>query len=299
MNSIVSALDKRMSTKKLGENGHVENCWSFNQDELVVQFFFQLVRTKDTSILEQKLEYLLQNLTFSEHHNTITILYKLIGQTRDLVEGKGECDLTWMQLEVWYRYYPDLAFKAFLYCVDSRHDALNGHQYGSWKDIKYFLSYLKHKVSEDHPLVERILREIAIPALKRDEKLLSEGKPVSLIGRWIPREKSSKKFNWLFKKLSKIMYPEFAVRPPGGWKNREQQSKSSTKQQNEQVTQISINCCLLARYMDTYMNESIACGWCIALSGFCFSQTNCRFLSTLRPGGVLTCRVVYCPDFYQ
>jgi hypothetical protein len=230
MNSIVSALDKQMSAKQIGENGHVENCWSFNPDELVVQFFFQLVRSKDTSVLEQKLEYLLNKMNFSTHRNTLTLLYKLIAQTRDLVEGKGECDLTWMQLEVWYRYYPELAYKAFLHCVDSRHEALNGHQYGSWKDVKYFLYYLKHKDSEYHPLIDRILREIVIPALKRDVELLSEGKPVSLIGRWIPREKSSKKFNWIFKRLAKIMYPEFTIKPEGGWKDRQQQLKGSLKQ---------------------------------------------------------------------
>ena len=60
--------------------------------------------------------------------------------------------------------------------------------------------------------------------------MLKEGEPVSLIGRWIPREKSSKKFNWIFKKLAQLMYPEFSVVPEGGWKDRTQMIKSSLKQ---------------------------------------------------------------------
>jgi len=213
--------------KQIGEKGHVEESWSFKPEQLTVQFFFQLVRTKDASVLEQKLEYMLQNM--ERGTDSFSSLYKLIGQTRDLVEGKGECDLTWMQLAVWHRHYPDLAFKAFVHCVSNKHEALNGHQYGSWKDVKYFLAHLKKK-QPDHPLINRILQEIVVPALKADELLLLAGKPVSLVGRWIPREKSSKKFSWIFKKLAPLMYPEFAAVPKGGWKDIDQLLKSTLKQ---------------------------------------------------------------------
>jgi len=230
MSSIVSAFDKQLSAKQIGENGHVEHSWSADVDQEIVQFFFQLVRTKDTSDLEKRLHAMLCSMNWANNKQQLTTLYKLIGQTRDIVSGKGEMDLTWMQLEVWSRFSVELAFGAFVHMVDSRHSALNGHQYGSWKDIKYFLHYLKEKTSCRHPLINKILLDIVIPSLRRDEELLKNGEPVSLLGRWIPREKSSKKFNWIFKKIAEMMYPEFGQMPDGGWKDRTQLNKAQQKQ---------------------------------------------------------------------
>ena len=157
MSSIISAFDKTLQPKQIGEKGHVEYGWSMEPDQLITQFFFQLVRTKDTSDLEKRLVYLLDHLTWEEYPALLNVLYKLIAQTRDIVGGKGECELTWMMLEVWSRYYPELAYSAFVHCVSSRHQALNGHQYGSWKDVKYFLAYLK-----DKSLYRQELREATI-----------------------------------------------------------------------------------------------------------------------------------------
>ena len=230
MSSIVSTFKPHLSSKQIGENGHVEHSWSTDYKRQITQFFFQLVRSKDTSNLEKKLVNMLANMRWETHKTELTTLYKLIAQTRDIIDGKGEMDLTWMQLEVWSRFSVELSFKAFVHIVDSKHKALNGHQYGSWKDIKYFLAYLKNKSDESHPLVDMILLNIVVPALKHDEQLLKQGLPVSLLGRWIPREKSSKKFNWIFYKLSKMMYPEFVVEPQGGWMNRKQLSRAHSKQ---------------------------------------------------------------------
>jgi hypothetical protein len=38
--------------------------------------------------------------------NYLSYLFKLIGQTRDIVHGKGERDLTYMLISVWYNYLP-------------------------------------------------------------------------------------------------------------------------------------------------------------------------------------------------
>ena len=111
MSSIVSAFDKHLQPKQLCEKGHVEFSWSVEPDQLITQFFFQLVRSKDTSDLQNQLGYLLGHLRWSNNESQLLILYKLIGQTRDIVGGKGECDLTWMQLEVWSRFYPELAYQ--------------------------------------------------------------------------------------------------------------------------------------------------------------------------------------------
>ena len=232
MSSIISALDSGMENKRLGEKGHVEYDWSGKSEELVTQFFFQLIRTKDTSDLEQILHHLLKKLSWDNDRPLLTILYKLIGQTRDILKGKGEMDLTWMQLKVWYQYYPDLSYMAFSHCVTPFHHSLDGHQYGSWKDVKYFLYYLKKNTSagESHPLIDIILKYVVVPCLKNEEELYNRGEKVSLIGRWLPREKSSKKFNWIFKKLANMMYPEFLIEPSNGWRDRNQIYRAKTKQ---------------------------------------------------------------------
>lgn len=209
MSSIVSAFDDNLKPKRIGEKGHIEYDWSLKPKELITQFFFQLVRTENTSDLQKKLIFLLDNLNWEDNEKELSILYKLISQTRDIVNGKGDMVNTWFQIEIWHRYYPDLAYNAFFHCVDYSHSCLNGHQYGSFKDIKYFLAYLNENTIEKqtHPLVDKILTNIAMKWLKKDEKLFNENKAVSLCGKWIPREKSSKRFNWIFKKLSNIMFP--------------------------------------------------------------------------------------------
>ena len=80
MSSIVSAFDKHLTAKQLGEKGHVENAWAVDYEQQVVQFFFQLVRSKDTSDLEGRLEKMLMGMRW-ETDKLLLTLYKLIGQT--------------------------------------------------------------------------------------------------------------------------------------------------------------------------------------------------------------------------
>ena len=55
MSAIVAALDK-FTPKRLGENAHVEYSWSHQLDEKIVQFFFQLVRSKNHTDLQNQLQ---------------------------------------------------------------------------------------------------------------------------------------------------------------------------------------------------------------------------------------------------
>ena len=85
-----------------------------------------------------------------------TMMYKLIAQTRDIVNGKGEQQLAYMQVFNFYNCgYEALAFKAFekMVFID------NSHPYGSWKDVKYMCKYIKNNTIENensirkHPLI--------------------------------------------------------------------------------------------------------------------------------------------------
>ena len=231
MDSFISAFDNHMKGKQFGENLHAEHAWSKKSNELITQFFFQLVRTKDTKDLEQQLKSLLQRLTWQKDREELTTLYKLIGQTRDIVAGKGEYNLAFMQLAVWWDFYPELAFFAFKLFVKYSENTLD-HQYGSWKDIKYMCNYLAENSQEgrDHPFISCILNFASHELrLEWNKAVASEQYAPGLIGRWLPREKS-KKFGWIHARLAALLFPEFVREPAGGWKSKTQQKKAGLKQ---------------------------------------------------------------------
>lgn len=236
--SIINAIDKH-TPKQYGENGHIEYSWSNDFQELFTQFYFQLVRRKNTATLESKLRKLLLHFkemkqthvgSMLKYENEFTNLYKLIGHTRDIKEGKGEYNLAYMQLWVWYEFFPTLAKKAlksFVTFEDMKHNKQE-HPYGSWKDIKYFAEYVKRRSdNEDHPLihycVELILDQIHkdLDCLDNKDTTTNEDSSdknknnikkysnISLAGKWCPREKG--RFSWLFKNIINKEYREFYV----------------------------------------------------------------------------------------
>ena len=156
MAALINALDS-YTPKQIGENGHIEYGWSNDIREKILQFSFQLVRTSDSSNLKTILNDMLIVLKHNASSNSITekelargylsLLYRMIGHTRDIIDGKGEYNLTYMMIYTWYNFYPELA-KFALKCLVDLGDR-NIHQYGSWKDIKYFCDYVKSQNSND------------------------------------------------------------------------------------------------------------------------------------------------------
>lgn len=237
----VNHMDTKLSSKKqFGENGHVEETWvSENTEELLVKIYFQLVRTPDESkmkILRNNLHELIRKSIYVHGHiykgnKTLTMVYKLIGHIRDCLHGKGEYTLAFMMLEVWWQYYPELAIRAFSFFVKSKNNSL-AHQYGSWKDVKYMCDYLStHTIQGNkHPFIESILNLVVSELIIENNKYNNDFpnfKP-SLIGKWIPREKS-KRFGWIFKRIAKKMFSEIVKEPIGGWKSLSQQRSASNK----------------------------------------------------------------------
>ena len=147
MAAIMNALDNH-TQKQIGENGHIEYGWSNNIREKICQFAFQLNRTDENGVLNLRtiLRDMIINITTRLYVANVverevlsaylSLLYKLIGHTRDIIDGKGEYTLTYMMIHTWYEFYPTLAFFALKCLVDLDDPKL--HQYGSWKDLKYF-----------------------------------------------------------------------------------------------------------------------------------------------------------------
>lgn len=244
LNRLMNSIDKT-TNKHHGENIHMEYSWSNDMNECFVQFYFQLVRIhkdKSLDILETMLEKMIQSFRqqhpiyrqFMNNTDYLFDLYKLIFHTRDIIHGKGECRLAYMQIFVWYKYYPELAIEAFRKFVIG--DKYHKHPYGSWKDLKYLCEYVKnHKDGgKEHPLIKDCI-SILVSQLKQDKQAyeyiqtLNETKDlatnsnssiqsiqnipipkimnISLAGKWCPREKG--RFAWLYKSIVKQWVPEY------------------------------------------------------------------------------------------
>jgi len=203
-------------TKQIGKNGHDEYGWSEYTKEKIVQFNYQLVRTsKEYEIIHladilyniiKDLQDNLENgkLLPEEFQEQIVMLYKLVGYTRDIVDGKGEYMLAYMQILVWYGFYPRLSEFLLRSCVFMPKS--DEHPYGSWKDIKYFCNYCKEQTGdENHPMIQYAI-ELTNEQVVKDTETLSD--KMSLVAKWIPREKQPK-FSWLFKKMAHAYFKEY------------------------------------------------------------------------------------------
>ena len=235
-----------------GENGHIEQSFSSKMRDKIVQLNFQLTRTSDVKILNR-----LENMLFAimaelrdallinpRHGATIdhfVTLYKMIGHTRDIIDGKGEYTLAYMMIYVWDCFWPVLAQFALYNFVCSTKICKDAtittatittatittetittttnvmtHPYGSWKDIKYLCTYLKNK---GHDATNSSLINYAITLANQQIRLdcdaymllstaatnpviSSTPITISLASKWVPRE-TSNKFGWLFTELSR------------------------------------------------------------------------------------------------
>ena len=152
--------------KKYGEKGHLEYGWSDNLREKILQWNFQAIRCDQDKmdLLENTYFQLIHDLfTIYKYrcvafldkqisHHLLIILYKMIGQIRDIIEGKGEYSLSFRMIYSWFNFSPELSFYALESFVKR---ADKEHPYGSWKDIKYFCNFVFDKtLTKDHALIQ-------------------------------------------------------------------------------------------------------------------------------------------------
>lgn len=191
---------------KFGENGHLEYGWSNNIQEKILQFSFQLTRTNYDGIkrLEKILTELLTHLKHKIDNGILpekelakghlSILYKIIGHTRDIIDGKGEYTLSYMMVYTWYKFYPQLAEFALRCFVIL--DKKKLHPYGSWKDLKYLCEYCKSQDNVNSSLITYSVKLINNQLRNDYLRFLTSSEDISLAAKWVPREKSS--FGWLY-----------------------------------------------------------------------------------------------------
>jgi hypothetical protein len=195
--------------------------------EQVVLFYYNLTRKSCDNEVQKMAFYLTSILSSLKKHLKrypefliyLKMLYKMIGETRDCFFGKGEHDLTYMMIFVWYKYFPVLSIFALHRLVQPLNIlSSNVLGYGSWRDIKYFCDYVRsHSPHGINDSLITISVELMNTQLRKDiniwGEILDENKKVSgelplsfkcrerlsQVAKWIPREK--KKFDWLNEKL--------------------------------------------------------------------------------------------------
>lgn len=299
MTDIIAALDT-ISNKKddellksqLGENMHLEYCWSDDvyMREKLLQLFFQIVRCDinkrcdlfnkfQTLIQSAYIEYYKNNENTKQVAKEILVnAFKMIAYTRDIINGKGEYRLAYSLLRAWYeagfsaQNYTENFFtttakqllKLFLLGNDEQ-----PHQYGSWKDVKYLaqdkyaLLAKNEKVrlqgfeyyATDGLVNEAV--ELMISQLKEDiniySKVSNENKPsISLAARWVPREKS-KKFGDLNKFIAHKFYNNYI--------KTANNSLSLTRARVKAQTEFRKNVATLNKYLNTVQIKQCKNTW--------------------------------------
>lgn len=187
---------------QIGEKGATEYCISKNNiRENILQLFFQLTRANnqeskdficsltDKILSSLVIEFQDDLISREEHQEYMIIMYRMLGHTRDILDGKGEYELSYLLLLRWNLFYPKLAEYALKLFVSSD----NNIPYGSWKDIKRI-----YGLNPDSSLIEYGCNLI-IQQLWLD----IESEHPSLLAKWIPRENT--KYGGLFNKIA-LMY---------------------------------------------------------------------------------------------
>jgi len=222
-----------------GEKGQKQYTWSNNIQERIVQLNFQLVRTQNNNdiinlnskirniFLDLKNEYELKLISKEIYKNYIILLSCLLAHTRDIICGKGEYCLSYNFLNIFYDFYPQIAefiYKYFFMNLDmdmdmnldmdldmrinkKNNNKNNNLPYGSWKDIKYF-----YKLFPNHPLNNYAI-QLVNNQLKKDEYNFNKKNyhKISLVSKWIPREKKNKQYYKLYNDLACDYYNNYII----------------------------------------------------------------------------------------
>jgi len=191
MTALVTALDMKNSIQ-YGENNHIEYSWSEVQQEQICQLYFQLVRTNDVKQIK-KLKSVYRKIYEEGDREKKVLMLKMLANTRDIDEGKGEYALSLELLDVLFD-LDERVGKEML----KRFVGFNSEEkpFGSWKDLKYFMN-----IRKDRPVK-------CVDLYVEQMKLEEESGNNSLVWKWSPREKS-RKFGWIFEEIAKCYFAEY------------------------------------------------------------------------------------------
>lgn len=197
MAAIVSALDMKNSIQ-YGENNHIEYSWSKVQQEKICQLYFQLVRTDDIQKVK-KLKKKFNKMYNDGDKDVKLLMLKIIANTRDIDEGKGEYALSLELLDELMNIDEEVGMEMLKMFIGFKN--IN-KPFGSWKDLKYYMNIRKNNKKDNTDMLINIYVE------QMKYETIDENN--SLVWKWSPREKS-KKFGWIFELIAKKYFSEFGI----------------------------------------------------------------------------------------
>tara|TARA_B100001093_G_scaffold24249_1_gene21439 strand:+ start:10236 stop:11939 length:1704 start_codon:yes stop_codon:yes gene_type:complete len=214
MSSVVAALDANAFNFETGENGNLQHTWGNDIKALIVQLNYQLVRTNNSTTQADIFEKIYQQVylqdgipfirlkdsDYRERKDMLVILHKLVAFTRDIIKGKGEYMLSFAMVNRIAKYNEVVAIELIRLFVNDLTWCEESHSLGSWKDIKYMWNNFNWSKS-----MQAFFIHLVNEQLWTDHVNLVNGKPISLVSKWIPREKS--KYKDLFYILAESYYP--------------------------------------------------------------------------------------------
>jgi hypothetical protein len=291
----ISAMDVSPKTST-GENGHAQKSWvatpskgdNFSPDELLVsenrftqaalkelicQIHFQLVRTTSFLNVLAKFRELLHVLKEQPSHDLLVIVYKMIAQTRDIVDGKGEYRWAYKLVLLWNDFFPSSA----AYLVQSFFVLPKEQPYGSWKDFKYICQEMKERGDVFETPLYHSIRSFVLNQLKEDVGRFHVKEKISLVAKWLPREKS--KYGWLFEDLAThyFNYTETAKTPEAKTRGLLKSKMAFRKLLSE-----------LNKYIDTTQIKQCANTWkdivCSNVTSITLHKNKKAFLNTCKKG---------------
>jgi len=231
MSTLFAALDSKTSTppRNQGEKGHTQYNWispNTNAEEAFVQLYFQMIRATnviDSKVFRDKIRHILTecNTTNSQHYDVAKYLFKLVGHTRDIIDGKGERTLSYAGIMEWYNVNNEKAkqlFGSFVHSLGPSGEITDGHQYGSWNDVKYFCNYVRSLTSNTKHLMIDYAVTLMAQQISRDIIAYNSGKNVSLAIRHMPKQ--GKANGWLYRKIAMKIYPYHATARDAESRNR-------------------------------------------------------------------------------
>ena len=240
MATLCAALDNRTSipSRNQGEKGHTQYDWispNTNVEEAFVQLYFQMVRatsvTESVKFREKIRSILTECYTRNIDKHIAMYLFKLIGHTRDIIDGKGERTLSYGGIMEWYNINHELSeklFYSFVHSLNDQGEISSGHQYGSWNDVKYFCNYVKVLTNNsEHPMIEYAINTMCQQVI-RDIKSYRQNKcnNISLAIRHMPKQ--GKTNGWLYRKIAMKIFPYYLTA-----RNKHQRDAAISKAQRE------------------------------------------------------------------